>query len=68
MSDFRDEISGYLNNLNIMDSLINLKLKKGVNNINANMITCYKKLIQLGFINNKEIYLLKYFLSDLESV
>jgi hypothetical protein len=68
MSDFRDEISGYLNNLNIMDSLINLKLKKGANNINANMIACYKKLIQLGFINNKEIDLLKYFLSDLESV
>ena len=66
MSDFRDEINGYLNNFNIMLSLMNLKLKKGVTNININMITCYQKLIQLGFINNKEINLLKYFLSDLK--
>ena len=34
MSDFRDEVSGYLNNLNIMDSLMNLNLKKGIKNIN----------------------------------
>jgi hypothetical protein len=66
MSDFRDEVSGYLNNFNIMYSLIILKLKKGLTNININMITYYQKIIQLGFINNKEINLLKYFLSDLK--
>jgi hypothetical protein len=66
MSDFRDEVSGYLNNFNIMYSLINLKLKKSLTNININMITYYQKIIKLGFINNKEINLLKYFLSDLK--
>lgn len=67
MSDFRDEVSGYLNNLNIMDSLMNLNLKKGIKNISVNMIACYKKLTELGFIDNKkEMNLLECFLYDLE--
>jgi hypothetical protein len=67
MTDFRDEVSGYLNNLNIMDSLMKLNLKKGIKNISINMIACYKKLTELGLITNKkEMNLLECFLYDLE--
>jgi hypothetical protein len=68
MKDFNDEISGYLNNLNIMNNLIDLELKKGQENIMINMITCYKKLIELGFLDKKEMNLLKYFLHDLDLI
>jgi hypothetical protein len=68
MKDFNDEISGYLNNLNIMNNLLDLELKKGQENIMINMITCYKKLIKLGFFDKKEMNLLKCFLHDLDLI
>ena len=38
-----------------------------IKNISANMITCYKKLTELGLITNKkEMNLLECFLYDLE--
>ncbi|RZL32757.1 MAG: DUF288 domain-containing protein [Pedobacter sp.] len=66
MADFEDEISGYKNNFQIVESLNQLNLKKGIENIPENMIVCYTKLIELGLVDNKEIILLKAWLQDIK--
>ena len=68
MNDFRDEIPGYNNNTQIYTSLKELDLKEGVENISVNMILCYKKLIELGLIDSKEITLLNSWLEDIDSI
>jgi hypothetical protein len=68
MKDFRDEISGYNNNAQIYLSLKELKLKEGVENISTNMILCYKKLIGLGLVDQKEMALLNSWLEDIDSI
>ena len=68
MKDFKDEISGYNNNLNIMSNLIKLKLKPGIKNIKHNMILCYKKLILMKLINKKEMKLLNAWFLDLKQI
>lgn len=66
MHDFRDEIPGYMNNLGICQSLQDLVLSKGVDNIPLNMIICYQKLIEMGCVDVKEMALLKAWLSDIK--
>lgn len=66
MKDFQDEISGYNNNLQIMKSLAGLELRKGVENIPANMILSYNKLIELGFVGEQERALLNAWLKDID--
>jgi hypothetical protein len=65
IKDFEDEIPGYLNNTKIMNSLVKLELKDGIENIQTNMILCYKELIKLGVIEEKELELLNFWLKDL---
>ena len=67
MHDFRDEIPGYMNNLAICQSLRDLDLREGLENIPLNMISCYEKLIQMGCVGAEEIALLKAWLHDSES-
>ena len=66
MHDFRDEIPGYMNNLSICQSLQDLDLKAGVENISLNMIVCYEKLIEIGCVGLEEMALLKAWLHDVE--
>ena len=47
MNDFKDEIPGYLQNKNIVNYLEQLKLRKGIKNINKNLLKCYQ------FLNKK---------------
>ena len=68
MNDFRDEIPGYNNNAQIYESLKNLKLQKGVENITENMILCYKKLIELTLILPNELILLKSWIEDCNTI
>jgi hypothetical protein len=65
MIDFRDEILGYNHNAQIIKSLQELDLKEGIENIPENMMRCYKKLIELGFLNKQDIILLDAWLKDL---
>lgn len=65
IKDFEDEIPGYLNNTKIMNSLVKLELKDGIENIQTNMILCYKELIKLEVIDEKELELLNFWLKDL---
>lgn len=65
MNDFKDEISGYLNNELIYESLNKLNLMQGAENISANMIACYQKLIDLNLVGADEMILLKAWLNDI---
>ena len=67
MNDFRDEISGYNNNAQIIKSLKELKLKDGIENISANIKLCYNALIELGVVGQQEIILLDAWLKDINS-
>jgi hypothetical protein len=59
MIDFKDEIPGYLNNDRIVIELQRLNLKNGVENISANLITCYKLMINMNLIDRSELTLVK---------
>jgi len=66
--DFKDEISGYVNNKHIMDELIQLDLLEGVNGIAENMKRCYTKMIEIGLVGSEEMDLLNAWLSDVSSI
>lgn len=68
LKDFQDEIPGYLNNVKIMDNLIELSLKEGIDYIPENLILCYNKLIDLGLFSVDELELLNCWLSDLKQL
>ena len=64
LTDFKDEISGYISAELIYNSLKNLDLKNGVENIPNNMKICYQKLVDLDLIGNSEIHLLNCWIAD----
>ena len=68
MKDFEDEIPGYTNNFNICKELQALTLQSGVENIYANLITCYQKLIDINVIGKEEMVLLKTWISDISKL
>ncbi len=68
MKDFEDEIPGYSNNFRICKELQALPLKKGVENIAENMISCYQKLVDIEVIGKEEMGLLKAWLSDISKL
>lgn len=67
MHDFQDEITGYINNSQIMKCLNGLELKEGIVNIPYNMMLCYKVLIESGYVGEQEISLLEAWLKDIQS-
>ena len=68
MHDFKDEISGYNNNAQIMEALIALDLKKGQVNIAENLRKCYKQLVDLLLVDEKEMELLEDWIVDLSNI
>lgn len=68
MNDFKDEISGYNNNLQICADLQKLKLQNGVEHIPENMVLCYHKLIELGFVDSNEMDLLSAWIKDIKQL
>ena len=68
IKDFEDEISGYLYNTKIMDSLMNLELKNGVENIYINLFLCYQELVNIGVIHVDELDLVKLWINDLKNL
>ena len=68
MHDFKDEISGYSNNTQIMEALSALELKNGQENIPENLRKCYKKLVDLELVGDKEMELLEDWIADLANI
>jgi hypothetical protein len=65
MSDFADEVPGYLNNRKIADVLENLTIAPGTEYIPDNLRVCYEALVKIGVIGGQEIPLLNAWLNDL---
>ena len=68
MQDFEQEISGYLHNRQLCESLQNLNLKPGREGLADNMRICYEKLASLSILDPKELELLEMWLADLASI
>lgn len=68
MHDFKDEISGYSNNAQIMEALNALDLKGGKENISQNLKICYQKLIEMDLVAVQEIDLLNDWIADMETI
>jgi hypothetical protein len=68
MKDFKDEVSGYLHNDEIANSLASLKLLPGISNIPDNLLCCYRKLTDLGLVDAEELNLLQAWLDDLATL
>ena len=68
MLDFRDEIPGYIHNLDIMKALMDLNLDNGARNIPENMKRCYAKLIAMGLIESAEMMILESWLVDIANI
>lgn len=65
MRDFADEVSGYLTNDKIKQTLDALKLAPGEAAIPANMRACYSALVEMGAVGDGELELLDLWLADL---
>lgn len=65
MRDFEDEISGYLQNAKIVDTLASLDLAAGEQHVAANVRRCYHALVAKGLLPQEEMALLDAWLHDL---
>jgi hypothetical protein len=68
MRDFEDEISGYLYNNRIKETLGGLRLKKGKEYLGENLVTCYSAIVDLGLIGGEEINLLAAWNQDMQAI
>ena len=68
MSDFCDEVPGYLHNRAIAAGLDGLSLVPGVENIGRNMTACYELLVDMRMVDQAELRLLAAWLSDIEEI
>jgi len=57
--DFQDEVSGYLNDYKIVNTLSDLVLEEGVENISGNLSKCYQSLVDIGMVGKEEIDLVR---------
>lgn len=67
IKDFEDEISGYLNNVKIIDLLAQLSLSNLPEKIGENLYLCYEKLVENSIVPQKELHLVEMWLKDLDS-
>jgi len=68
LNDFEDEIPGYLYNNKICNSLNELDLKEGVENLYENLFRCYRLMIKNKWIGQKELKLLEFWINDFDSI
>jgi hypothetical protein len=66
MKDFEQEVPGYLHNEQIAGALESLSLRSGREEIAANMIRCYEKLVEKKFVSARELPLIKAWVADVE--
>ncbi len=66
MSDFNDEIPGYLHNSEICEVLEALHLEAWVEKITDNLKVCYEKLVSMSLTGREELQLVDAWIDDLE--
>ena len=64
MNDFKDELSGYNNNYEIVKRLSNLKLQKGLTYLPDNLTACYKVFVDMNLMDKKELALINAWIKD----
>ena len=64
LTDFKEELSGYHNNQEIIKRLSNLKLQKGLTYIPDNLTACYKVFIDMNLMDEKELALINAWIKD----
>ena len=65
LTDFKDEVPGYLGNHRIAELLDALPLKSGTAHIADNLLVCYEKLIAEKFFDPAELKLVEAWIEDL---
>lgn len=68
MTDFADEVPGYLNNRRICEALESLTIAPGRDRMHDNLRLCYESLVKLGVVGVQEMTLLDAWLADLSTV
>lgn len=66
--DFKDEISGYLNNGKIVKTLEKLDLSFDKKEIGNNLLKCYEALVKLQLVDEKELDLVKAWNTDMLNI
>lgn len=65
--DFEHEVPGYLHNERLVDALARLRLQRGSQAVSENLIRCYERLVQLDLFPDRELSLVRHWVSDVES-
>jgi hypothetical protein len=68
MRDFKDEVSGYLNNSAICEALGKLSIRPGREQLKDNLRLCYEELVRMGLVGAEELTLLEAWIADLEEI
>jgi len=68
IKDLEDEVPGYLHNKEIVETLMGIKLKEGVDNIFENLEVCYRELVRLNVIDIAELKLLNKWIRDISEL
>jgi len=68
LTDFREEIAGYLNNAIVCRELASLQLPTGVQQIADAMVQCYEVFIKRGLIDESELDLLAAWLTSVQRI
>lgn len=67
MTDFQDEVRGYLNNKQIAGWLSEAELEPGPDAVRQNLFHCYQKLVEHDIFPEIELQLVADWISDLEA-
>ncbi len=68
MTNFKDEVPGYLGNNEIVECLQETALKPGAGAVTENLLRCYEVLVGRGFLPEKEMDLVRAWVGDCESL
>jgi hypothetical protein len=68
MRDFEDEIPGYLHNRKIGETLAAIDIKAGTAALHESLYLCYERLVAGGFLDPRELDLLRAWIADLNPV
>ena len=64
--DFQDEISGYLNDKKIIQILTDGELKNGKENLQENLLRCYRMLVEKNILQKEELPIVDAWIEDLQ--
>lgn len=68
MTDFEEEIPGYLNNEKLVGHLSKLNLKPGIDHVSKNLMLCYETLVSANIFPNDELKLVAAWLEDIAGI